>query len=218
MCSLFFIQINKFFILMNQIIISWCLIVEEKGVKNLDTDIYFGLSKYKGRSEMDSIGLAKKGDKEAFCSLIEANRNTIYRVAAAILSENDCDDAVQEAVIKAYKNIARLKDNTLFKTWLVRIVINESNRIYKKRKKYVSLNEEVLRDIPTDGFQNASDVRHEVMRLEKDLRIVVLLFYYEDMSVKEIAASLGIPEGTVKSRLSRAREKLLNALDDKEVI
>ena len=183
----------------------------------MNADISFGLSKYKGRSGMDSISLAKKGDKEAFCSLIEANRNTIYRVAAAILSENDCDDAVQEAVIKAYKNIAKLKDNALFKTWLVRIVINESNRIYKKRKKYVSLNEVVVQDIAAES-QNTSDVRQEVLRLEKDLRMVVLLYYYEDMSIKEIASSVGIPEGTVKSRLSRAREKLFNALNDEGVV
>ena len=79
---------------------------------------------------------AKGGNKEAFCNLIRINKIAMYRVSKSILSkEEDVEDAVSEAILKAYKNIKSLKDESLFKTWLIRIVINESNTLYKKRSK-----------------------------------------------------------------------------------
>ena len=76
---------------------------------------------------------AKRGDKEAFCNLVRVNKVAIYRVAKSILNkEEDIEDAVSEAILKAYKNIPKLKNEEFFKTWLIRIVINESNNLYKK--------------------------------------------------------------------------------------
>ena len=68
---------------------------------------------------------AKNGDKNSFCNLIRENKLSMYRVAKSILGkEEDVEDAVSEAILKAYKNIKELKDESLFKTWLIRIVIN----------------------------------------------------------------------------------------------
>ncbi len=86
---------------------------------------------------------AKAGDKEAFCTLIRLNKVAVYRVAKSILNkEEDVEDAVSEAILKAYKNIHTLKDEAFFKTWLIRIVINESNNIYKKRAREIAVDKE----------------------------------------------------------------------------
>ena len=82
---------------------------------------------------------AKYGDKEAFCNLIRINKVAIYRIAKSILTkEEDIEDAVSEAILKAYKNIKTLKNDDFFKTWLIRIVINESNNLYKKRQREIA--------------------------------------------------------------------------------
>jgi len=83
---------------------------------------------------------AKYGDKEAFCNLIRINRVAIYRIAKSILTkEEDIEDAVSEAILKAYKNIKTLKNDDFFKTWLIRIVINESNNYIKRDKEKLLL-------------------------------------------------------------------------------
>ena len=73
-----------------------------------------------------NVKLAKSGDKAAFSELIDCHRQTLYRVAKGILkSDFDVADAIQEAIISAYKNIGSLKNEDYFKTWIIRILINE---------------------------------------------------------------------------------------------
>ena len=93
-----------------------------KGAKNLEASVE-NISKDELIME---VKRAKRGDKEAFCNLIRLNKVAVYRVAKAILNkEEDIEDAVSESILKAYKNIQTLKDEAFFKTWLIRIVINE---------------------------------------------------------------------------------------------
>ena len=102
--------------------------MERKGAKVLEASIY----DYSKDQLIMEVKRAKAGDKEAFCTLIRLNKVAVYRVAKSILNkEEDVEDAVSEAILKAYKNIHTLKDEAFFKTWLIRIVINESNYIYK---------------------------------------------------------------------------------------
>lgn len=91
-------------------------------------------------SNLDTVTLAKKGDREAFISLMESNKISMYRVAKSIL-HNECDieDAMQNTIILAYEKIYKLKKNDYFKTWLIRILINECNKVHKKNKKTISL-------------------------------------------------------------------------------
>ena len=156
---------------------------------------------------------AKNGDKDAFCNLIRINKMSMYRVAKSILSkEEDVEDAVSEAILKAYKNIKSLKDESLFKTWLIRIVINESNTIYKKRSKEISVENEHFINVQVNDKYKDLTLYNAINSLDEDLRTTTILFYFEDMKYKDIANALGIKEGTVKSRLSRAKEKLYNIL------
>ena len=158
---------------------------------------------------------AKRGDKEAFCNLIRVNKIAIYRVAKSILNnEEDIEDAVSEAILKAYKNIQGLKQEVFFKTWLIRIVINESNNLYKKRAKEIVVDKEHFRNIKINDNYKDLSLYDAINSLEEDLRITTILFYFEDMKYKDIAKVLNVKEGTIKSRLSRAKEKLYNILKE----
>ena len=158
---------------------------------------------------------AKRGDKEAFCNLIRLNKVAVYRVAKAILNkEEDIEDAVSESILKAYKNIQTLKDEAFFKTWLIRIVINESNNLYKKRSKEIAVDKDHFKNIKVNDNYKDLSLYNAINSLDEDLRITTILFYFEDMKYKDIAKILNVKEGTIKSRLSRAKEKLYNILKE----
>lgn len=158
---------------------------------------------------------AKRGDKEAFCNLIRLNKVAVYRVAKAILNkEEDIEDAVSESILKAYKNIQTLKDEAFFKTWLIRIVINESNNLYKKRSKEIAVDKDHFKNIKVNDNYKDLSLYNAINSLDEDLRITTILFYFEDMKDKDIAKILNVKEGTIKSRLSRAKEKLYNILKE----
>ena len=158
---------------------------------------------------------AKCGDKNAFCNLIRINKVSMYRVSKSILNkEEDVEDAVSEAILKAYKNIKSLKDESFFKTWLIRIVINESNTIYKKRKREIVVENEHFANVQVNDKYKDLTLYNAINQLDDDLRITTILFYFEDVKYKDIANILDIKEGTVKSRLSRAKEKLYNILKE----
>ena len=124
------------------------------------------------------------------------------------------EDAVSEAILKAYKNIKSLKDESFFKTWLIRIVINESNTLYKKRSREISVENEHFVNLQVNDKYKDVTLYNAINALDDDLRTTTILFYFEDMKYKDIAKVLDIKEGTVKSRLSRAKEKLYNILKE----
>ncbi|MBY0122006.1 sigma-70 family RNA polymerase sigma factor [Bacillus sp. S/N-304-OC-R1] len=155
---------------------------------------------------------AQQGNKEAFTKLIKNMEHSLYKVSKAILlSDSECLDAVQEAVLIAYTTIHQLREPKFFKTWITRILINECNKIRRNQTKIVKL----------DGMSEPSineqrdaiiDLQTAVNSLDSDLRTVITLYYYEDLSIKDIGAILDIAGGTVKSRLNRARTKLFSLL------
>lgn len=153
---------------------------------------------------------SQTGDKEAFTRLIKLIEPDLYRIASAIMkSESDCLDAAQEAVLKAYLSIQSLKQPEYFKTWITRILIRECTRLLKERNKVVPIQSlELKPKYKNDSREEKMDLHEGILTLEQDYRIVITLFYIQDLSVKEIASIIEQPEGTVKSRLSRARKKL----------
>jgi len=167
-----------------------------------------------GDSELD-VSLAKKGDKKAFERLIENNKSSMFRVALSILgNKQDIEDAIQNAIIKAYEGIIYLRKNEYFKTWLIRILINECKTILRNNKRMVPT-EEINLDVTSYESFAELELTNAVNSLERDLRIVTTLFYFEDICQKDIARVLDIPEGTVGSRLSRARNKLYEMLKER---
>lgn len=170
-----------------------------------------------GLNKLDLVDKAKRGNGKAFTKLIEENLKSIYRVAKGILnSEDDIEDAIQNTILKAYSNIKTLKNDELFKTWLIKILINECNKIYNFNKKCISL-DKVIEEHYNDKYENL-DLKIAVDSLPEELRLVITLFYFEDLKVSEISEIVGIPEGTVKSRLSRAKDKIAESMNGKEIM
>ncbi len=157
-------------------------------------------------------------EKEQFTKRITEIEADMFHLAFSILHrEQDCLDAVQEAVIKAYTGRDALRKPDYFKTWVMRILLNECYALLRRQKRLLPMEEQML-DLQAD-FGNY--VREEYLDLyraidalrEKD-RICVLLYYIEDYSIREIAQIMGMPEGTIKSRLRRARLQLRDMLKD----
>ena len=156
--------------------------------------------------------------KEAFTEGITAMTNTLYRVSCGLLqSEADREDAVQEAIARAWEKLNSLKHEEYFRTWVVRILINECRSIGRQRGRVIPMEE-----LPVPEFEAAPsdertrELRRAVMSLPDALRLPVILHYVEGYDVAEAGRILGIPAGTVKSRLSRARKQLKSELEEAE--
>ena len=173
---------------------------------------------------MSIITQIKNGDEQAFAELIEQYKLPIYKTAKSILKdEDDVCDAIQDTALSIYKNIPNLKNEEYFKTWVIRITINKCYDILKKHKlnneKMLKAQEDVS-ELHTNFDNNVilqTDLQRTLELLEEDLKIVTVLYYYNDLSISEIADILNIPKGTVKSRVFRAREKLYEILSKEEV-
>lgn len=159
---------------------------------------------------------AQKGNKEAFTQLIHTIKQDLYKIARCRLScEDDIEDAVQETMISAFKNIKKLNKKESCKTWIIKILVNKCNQIYKRNKnRNISFEE-----LETESNCSTSETYNELEKLDfylilKDLnydeRIAMLLFYLEDYSIKDIAKILKSNENTIKTRLRRGKEKIKN--------
>lgn len=153
--------------------------------------------------------------KEQLGKLIIESEDMMYRVAKTLLyNDADCADAIQEAIVKAFSNLHRLKQDSYAKTWLTRILINECYAIMRKEKRVVSL-EEYAREEEIEEKEDYSDLYEALSHLQEEARISVTLYYMEGYSVKEIAKIMDVTESAVKSRLSRARTALRNELENR---
>lgn len=122
--------------------------------------------------------------------------------------DEDVADALQETILKAYKSIHSLREPKFFKTWIFRILINECNTILSSRSRTVVCSELLASSSHSDDYDKV-DLREAVDRLDEKQRIVVILHYFEDLPLRQVASVLDISESAVKMRLSRARDTLL---------
>ena len=170
-----------------------------------------------GIKKKNNVIKAREGNKQAFINLIEENLTSMYRVAKGILvSETDIEDAIQSTILLSYKNIDNLKNDKFFKTWLIRILINECNKIYNFNKKCVNFNE-IKDNYINDKYANI-DLKKAIDKLSDDLRLPIILFYFEDLKISEISELMNIPIGTVRSRLARAKVKIAELVVEKGVM
>lgn len=152
-------------------------------------------------------------DNLTFQEKVLSCEEMLYRISKSIcFYDNDCEDAVQEAVLKAYKKLDTLRNEEYFRTWLTRILINECYKINKSRSREVSFFEYSLSEEGRN--EEFTNVFETIMSLSEKIRIVVQLYYVEGYSVEEVASILRIPSGTVKSRLSQGRQKLKKILEE----
>lgn len=149
--------------------------------------------------------------------------NDVLRTAYSYVKDRDvAEDIFQDVFIKAYYNMDKFRGDSSLKTWLIRITINCCKDYLKSayQKKVVPLTDFEEDSLPTDGgyeaVENAdrdAQVKRAVMTLPEQYRSVVMCVYYEELSVEEAAKALGLPPGTVKSRLFRARDMLKKKLE-----
>ena len=148
-----------------------------------------------------------------FIQRARACERRLYRVARTMLPrEADCEDAVQEALLRAWDRLHTLREEAYFETWLIRILINQCKTFYRRRPPEPT---ELTEDIPQPQ-PGETPLLDALMTLPQKPRVALELHYIEGYSVKETARILNVPEGTLKWRLSRGRALLKQAIEREE--
>jgi RNA polymerase sigma factor (sigma-70 family) len=162
---------------------------------------------------------AQRGDEEAFASLAVAVGNRLHAIAHRILRDADlADDATQQALLAMWRELPRLRDPARFEAWAYRTLVNACYAEGRKARKW-SPNLRVLlpeEPVSLDDLATVADrdqLERAFRRLSVDHRAVVVLHHYLDLPLEEVAETLGIPIGTVRSRLFHAMRGLRAALD-----
>lgn len=166
---------------------------------------------------------SKKSKDKNFTILIEENKLKFYKTAKIILkNDDDVYDALQEALISIYKNYEQLNDFKYFSTWATRIVINKCYDLLRKNKNnIIPIVENFDTNIKMAQYDEYEIDKYGIKKameyLSEDLKLITILYYYDNYSIKEISQILDIPEGTAKSRLSKARGVLKQKLEKGEI-
>ena len=148
-------------------------------------------------------------DERGFTAAVNQHRDMLYRVSYTILHHNeDCADALQESLVRAWQRLDTLRDDTRFRGWMTRIVVNCSRDMLRKRKMRLS---ELTEDIPAPQAED-THLDEALQLLDERLRLPIVLHYMEGMSVAEIGETLRLPQGTIKNRMHRGRVKLAEIL------
>ena len=187
-----------------------------------------------GQNEQELLKRAKAGDVAAFEELVEGYQKKLFSLAYRIVGNpEDAADMVQEALIRIFRSIAKFKEQSSFSTWIYRITTNVCLDELRKRKnkKEFSLDQEIhgedgdmKRQIRSDEMLTDNIAEQEELRdivnnainiLPEYQRIVISLRDIQGLTYSEISQVLNCPEGTVKSRINRARNALKNVLSDK---
>jgi RNA polymerase sigma-70 factor (ECF subfamily) len=192
-----------------------------------------GPSRKAGREPTDEdlvVGVLA-GDESAYGRLVTRYRDYVYTIAVRIVGdESDAEDVAQETFVRAYRALPKFRGDSKFSSWLYRIATNRALTHLKRRRRRGSVvdvdagphveaeagRSEVGESPGPDelviGEEFRRQVRAAVLRLPEQYRVVVTLFYLEERSYKEVAAILGIPMGTLKTHLHRARALLRESM------
>jgi RNA polymerase sigma factor (sigma-70 family) len=169
--------------------------------------------------QRDLVERAMAGDHEAFSELARGSIGQLYAVARLILRDQDrAEDATQEALVAAWRDLSALRDPDRFEAWLRRLLVRACYREARtgRRRTLIEINIEppdlAGRD---DGFDLADREQLErgFRQLHADQRVVLVLHYYLGLPLTEVAEVLGVPDGTIKSRLHRATQAMRAALE-----
>lgn len=183
------------------------------------------------RKDFNLVQLAGKGDQKAYADLMERYKNSIYVIALKMVrNKDDAMDITVETFGKAFKNLMHYKPDYSFSTWLFKIATNNCIDFLRKKKlDTVSINPtgeeyanapefQIKSDLPSPEEnsiqkQQKEQIKLIIEKLPSKYSILVTMHYFEEMSYQEISAILNMPIGTIKGRLFRARDLLLNILN-----
>ena len=170
--------------------------------------------------------LAKEGNQDAISQLYETTYNSIYQSVRALLKDEDAaQDIAQDSFVKGFQNLDKLSDPEKFLPWMKTLAANQA-RDYLRKKRPILFSERVNEDGEEIDLQHPDDcIEHqpeaildqqETARLVRDIldslseeqRLPIIMYYYEEMGVREIAETIGVSENTIKSRMKYARNKI----------
>jgi len=149
-------------------------------------------------------------DERAFEDLVKKEKEKLYRIAFLyVKNENDALDIVQETIYKAFTSIETLREVKYFSTWITRILINNALDFLKKQKK-ILLSDEIdkINNLNNEKAEDKIDLVNAVKRLKEPYKTAIILRFYKDFTIKQIANILDCPEGTVKTYIHRGIYKL----------
>jgi len=186
--------------------------------------------------ERELLDRARNGDEEALERVLAMHQDMVYRTSLRLMAGNEDEAAelAQQVLISAFRKIDRFRGDARFSTWLYRITVNLAKNRYvvqnRERGRYTALDAPVgegedakprdWADTAVSAHQLAADretveiLQQRMEQLDPDFREVIVLRFFEELSYEEIAESLGVPVGTVKSRINRARKSLRELMAD----
>jgi RNA polymerase sigma-70 factor (ECF subfamily) len=188
------------------------------------------VSRLERAAELDdatAVALARAGDLDAYEVLVAQYTAPAHRAAVLLGAGADADDVVQEALVKAYRQLSRYRGESGFKAWLLAIVANETRNLHRSRRRRDGLllraaAREEPEPISPDPAETAmaterrQQLLDQLRRLDRRDREVLVCRYLLDLSEAETAVTLGLPKGTVKSRTARALARLRGRLTGEE--
>jgi RNA polymerase sigma-70 factor (ECF subfamily) len=169
--------------------------------------------------QRDLVERSMAGDRDAFSELGRGWIDRLYAIARLILRDGDrAEDATQEALVAAWRDIKGLRDPDKFEPWIRRLLVNACYREARKDKRRVAAEGRVrLIDTESSDPATVSADRDELARafqvLNPEQRALIVLHYYLGLPMQETALILGLPEGTVKSRLNRTKQQMRATLE-----
>jgi len=175
-------------------------------------------------NEKALVQRAQKGDHDAFAALVDEHQRYVYNLALRVVKdENEALDLTQETFVRAWTALPNFKGQSQLRTWLYRIVTNLCyNRLPNLRRSLNDLGDEVMEDIPETNFNTpaqefeSNEIRRHLYQaienLDENYRLLITLRYQNELSYDEIASTLNLPLGTVKTGIFRAKEQLRKML------
>jgi RNA polymerase sigma-70 factor, ECF subfamily len=154
---------------------------------------------------------AINGDKGALQLLLKDEKEKLYRVAFTyVRNEDDAVDVFQQTILLAMESIHQLKEPKYFSTWLTRICINLSINVLRKNQKVIPIENIKVEDAvgKNESIEEKIDLLHAIYKLDEKYKTVLILRYYHDLTLEQIAINLNEPLGTVKTNSKRGLEKL----------
>jgi RNA polymerase sigma-70 factor (TIGR02954 family) len=184
----------------------------------ISTNSLKGVIRLKNK-ESTLIQKAIKGNQAAFAELVKMHYEQIYRTAFLYVhNQEDALDIVQESTYQALISIHGLKNPEYFMTWFTKIVIRCSGQLLSRRKNDIPLTENILASLTAESDninEDSLSILEALGKLKESYRTTLILFYYHDYSIKTISGVMEIPEGTVKTYLSRGKDELKKRLEGK---
>ena len=160
---------------------------------------------------------AKNGDSDAFTELYKIHKIYLYKIAYSyVKDENKALDIMQECAYKGFFYIHKLKNPNIFKTWITRVLINVAIDYLKKESKIIYLDNDssIACDEKDISLEEKMDLYNAIDTLKDKYKTVIILRYFNNMSIDDIAKTMEIPSNTVKSHLRRAKESLSKILKE----